>query len=191
MTSTPTLSAESIAVALHGRRMGARWFAKCPAHDEKTPSLSIREIDGKVLVHCFGGCPSTAVLRELRARGLWPRHEPLTPAEKRAWGLARRRAEAEAVDCLAWYSALVADLEQDKLDGAQDPDPWSRFAPAARELARLTGAGAPAILAELRRRQVGDPRATARLVARGRATEHACRGVLSLILRYWRLSDAA
>src|SRR5262249_25779904 len=33
------------------------WVARCPAHDDKFPSLSIREgDDGRVLVHCFAGC---------------------------------------------------------------------------------------------------------------------------------------
>ena len=39
------------------------WIARCPAHDDKTPSLSIREIDdGRLLVHCFGGCAVDSVL---------------------------------------------------------------------------------------------------------------------------------
>ncbi len=33
-----------------------RWKARCPAHDDKTPSLAIREIDGLVLLHCFAEC---------------------------------------------------------------------------------------------------------------------------------------
>lgn len=34
-----------------------RWQARCPAHADKGPSLSIRETDdGRVLVHCFAGC---------------------------------------------------------------------------------------------------------------------------------------
>lgn len=34
-----------------------RWQARCPAHDDKGPSLSIRELDdGRTLVHCFAGC---------------------------------------------------------------------------------------------------------------------------------------
>ena len=34
-----------------------RWHASCPAHDDKVPSLSIRETDtGSILVHCFAGC---------------------------------------------------------------------------------------------------------------------------------------
>lgn len=33
------------------------WLACCPAHDDRTASLSIREADdGRVLVHCFAGC---------------------------------------------------------------------------------------------------------------------------------------
>lgn len=32
-------------------------IACCPAHQDKSPSLAIREVeDGKVLVKCFGGC---------------------------------------------------------------------------------------------------------------------------------------
>lgn len=34
-----------------------RWLACCPAHTDKSPSLSVRELeDGRVLVHCFAGC---------------------------------------------------------------------------------------------------------------------------------------
>jgi len=31
-------------------------MACCPCHDDKTPSLSIKEIDNKVLLKCFAGC---------------------------------------------------------------------------------------------------------------------------------------
>lgn len=52
--------AETILSRLDGvrRRTGAdRWLAHCPAHDDKLPSLSVREIDGdRVLVHCCAGC---------------------------------------------------------------------------------------------------------------------------------------
>lgn len=40
-----------------------RWIARCPAHDDRSPSLSIREADGgRVLIHCFGGCKTGAIL---------------------------------------------------------------------------------------------------------------------------------
>ena len=46
------------------RRTGrGRWVARCPAHDDRGPSLSIRELDdGRVLAHCFAGCGVDAVL---------------------------------------------------------------------------------------------------------------------------------
>ena len=38
-------------------------LACCPAHDDGSPSLSVRETsDGTVLMHCFAGCPAADVL---------------------------------------------------------------------------------------------------------------------------------
>jgi DNA primase len=51
------MNAESIAKALGGRKAGGGGTARCPAHDDRTPSLSIRDADdGKVLVRCHAGC---------------------------------------------------------------------------------------------------------------------------------------
>lgn len=46
------------------RRTGnGQWTACCPSHNDKSPSLGIRELeDGRVLVHCFGGCSVEEVL---------------------------------------------------------------------------------------------------------------------------------
>jgi len=39
------------------------WTARCPAHDDKGPSLAIRETDdGRILLHCFAGCPVDSVV---------------------------------------------------------------------------------------------------------------------------------
>jgi hypothetical protein len=66
------MNAETIARALGGRRIGGSWTARCPAHDDRTPSLSIRDAgDGKVLVRCHAGCDQERVIAALRARGLW------------------------------------------------------------------------------------------------------------------------
>jgi len=43
-----------------------RWSARCPAHEDRSPSLSIRELeDGRVLIHCFAGCETGDVLAAL------------------------------------------------------------------------------------------------------------------------------
>ena len=40
-----------------------RWLARCPAHDDRRPSLNVREADGdKVLVICRAGCSTENVL---------------------------------------------------------------------------------------------------------------------------------
>jgi CHC2 zinc finger len=42
-------------------RSGNGWMARCPAHPDKNPSLSVREEKGKILIHCFGGCAPESV----------------------------------------------------------------------------------------------------------------------------------
>src|SRR6266478_5794688 len=42
------------------------WMARCPAHTDRTPSLSIRiGGDGRVLLHCFAGCSYEKIRRAL------------------------------------------------------------------------------------------------------------------------------
>jgi putative DNA primase/helicase len=78
-------SAHNIATALGGARTGSGWIARCPSHDDQTPSLSLSEgNDGKVLVHCHAGCGQATVIDALRGLGLWSGNEgaanaPVTP----------------------------------------------------------------------------------------------------------------
>jgi hypothetical protein len=45
------------------KRTGAgRFVAKCPAHQDKSPSLAVAEKDGRVIFHCFAGCDPVDVL---------------------------------------------------------------------------------------------------------------------------------
>src|SRR5215212_118100 len=47
-------------------------MARCPAHEDREPSLSIGAgKDGKVLVRCHAGCDQRDVIAALRERGLW------------------------------------------------------------------------------------------------------------------------
>lgn len=70
------MTAETVAKALGGRKAGAAWMARCPAHDDRAPSLSIADArDGKVLVRCHAGCDQRDVIAALRARGVWGRDE--------------------------------------------------------------------------------------------------------------------
>jgi hypothetical protein len=52
-----TAALERVLERLRGvRRNGARWIALCPAHPDRNPSLSVREQNNRILVHCFSGC---------------------------------------------------------------------------------------------------------------------------------------
>lgn len=42
-----------------------RFKACCPAHNDKSPSLSIKAADDRLLIHCFGGCSVHDVLDSL------------------------------------------------------------------------------------------------------------------------------
>lgn len=44
------------------RANGAKGMAQCPAHEDRDPSLSIRRIEGSVLLHCHGSCHTDDVL---------------------------------------------------------------------------------------------------------------------------------
>lgn len=50
---------------LGGTWSGQSALCRCPAHDDRSPSLSIRQGDRGFLVHCYAGCDSSDVLREL------------------------------------------------------------------------------------------------------------------------------
>ena len=74
------------------RKAGAGWQAVCPAHPDKSPSLTIREgDDGRVLLHCFTGCATADVvaamgltMADLFAPSSTPRKPPPAPGVSRS-----------------------------------------------------------------------------------------------------------
>jgi len=65
------------------RKNGKDWIARCPAHDDHQPSLSVSlGDDGRVLMHCHAGCEAEAICR---AAGL--QMKDLYPANGKATGL--------------------------------------------------------------------------------------------------------
>ena len=52
----------------HGSKVrsnGTTATAQCPAHEDRNPSLSLRSIDGSVLLYCHAGCATDDVLAAL------------------------------------------------------------------------------------------------------------------------------
>jgi len=56
---------------LGGHWRGSYGMARCPCHEDRTPSLSISDgQDNTLLVNCFANCDPVDILRVLRERGL-------------------------------------------------------------------------------------------------------------------------
>jgi len=49
----------------HVRRSGDGWTARCPAHDDSNPSLSITESEGRLLLYCHAGCDYRDIVKHL------------------------------------------------------------------------------------------------------------------------------
>ena len=60
------VSALTIAGCKPQKSTRSGWASRCPAHDDQSPSLSVREgDDGKTLVHCHAGCTPEDVCQQL------------------------------------------------------------------------------------------------------------------------------
>ena len=62
------------------KRYGSSWRACCPAHEDRTPSLSVSEgEDGRILLNCLAACPPEDVLDALSITfaDLFPNSKPI------------------------------------------------------------------------------------------------------------------
>ena len=89
-------------------------MARCPAHDDRDPSLSIRDSDGKVLVRCHAGCGQRDVIAALMSRGLWVGEERSTLRRSHRREVSPPRLDPDQVERSAvalsiWHAAIPAD----------------------------------------------------------------------------------
>ena len=121
------MTADRILQHLHRvRRSGpASWSACCPAHEDKSPSLAIRETDdGRVLLHCFGGCSVHDVIGAIGVdmADLFPPRENApgagTPRERRPWRAADllRLASHESTVALLVAADIAAGRQVSDVD---------------------------------------------------------------------------
>jgi hypothetical protein len=103
-----------------------RWIACCPAHDDKRPSLSIRETDdGRVLLHCFTGCSVEEVLRgaALEIDALFP--SGAGNPDHRRRGERRPFAAADVLRAVGHEATIVAIVAA-RLGNGHSPTPEDR-----------------------------------------------------------------
>lgn len=119
-----------------------KWMARCPAHEDRSPSLAIKESDGTILLHCFAGCSVEDVAGAIGVEmiALFP------PTDKREWigtekplkfGAVRFSA-IDALRCLAGEGSILLLLACDMAEGkVLSPDDHDRLTTA---LGRLNAA---------------------------------------------------
>jgi hypothetical protein len=91
-----------------------KWLACCPAHDDRSPSLAIREADDRILIHCFAGCSLAEVLGAVGIEmvDLFPDRpaDPYAPKAKlsrfRAYELFPLLVQESVILALAWNEVL-------------------------------------------------------------------------------------
>lgn len=130
-------------------RLGGRWagsggMCRCPAHDDRHPSLSVRLGRSRLLFHCFAGCGADDILRSLQASALLEPGPPavgarvsgaeaaaLSDAPLRLWGAARDLAKTPAERYLAarCISAGSSELRYHPRT-PHGPKPFTRYRPA-------------------------------------------------------------
>jgi putative DNA primase/helicase len=118
-------AAADVARALNARKCGGGWMAKCPAHDDRTPSLSIGQNgDGMALFHCHAGCSQDAVLAALKQAGLW--HDGPAAATSQVW---RRLTKAKPM------TSEITDDEKESQAACQRA--WDAAVPAENTAAQI------------------------------------------------------
>lgn len=115
------MSAEDVISRLDGtQRTGAvTWIAKCPAHDDRSPSLSVKDAgEGRTLINCFAGCSVQVVLDALGLTwsALYPPRSN-DPYARRKFTKAGWHSAADALRCLDTEATIIYFAARDMCDG--------------------------------------------------------------------------
>lgn len=117
------------------KRSGTGWSCRCPAHDDRNPSLSIaRGGDGRALIHCHAGCSAEAVAGAL---GLRPA-DLFTPDPGRSGGRGRN-GHAPRTRQRVTVTETPANAGKDKGSGDGDARAFPTARDAVAELERRHG----------------------------------------------------
>ena len=111
----------------------SKYLACCPAHDDRSPSLSIRETkDGQILLNCFAGCDVHSVLDALGLTFSDVYPEPLGHHFKPT----KQRVNArEILASLDHESLVVAIIGADVLEHKElDSETWDRLGVAVNRI---------------------------------------------------------
>ena len=104
-----------------------RWVARCPGHEDKSPSLSVTvKDDGSPLFHCFSGCAPDDILSSigLTWKDLYPQRDKAAYEAALAAGHRHRQRTLADVTLREWAGWVLAigaeDLRQGKDHSLED-----------------------------------------------------------------------
>lgn len=121
-----------------------KYVARCPAHNDRSPSLAIKECgDGRVLLHCFAGCETEDVLSSI---GLaFSDVMPEQALEHRVRRVRWEMPAKEGLQSLDHEALVVAVISNDILESRSVDEPtWSRLAQAVARIGKVRDACIPA-----------------------------------------------
>ncbi len=122
------MSIETVISRLDGvRETGyGKYVARCPAHDDKSPSLAIKDCgDGRILLHCFSLCETEDVLAAI---GLtFADVMPERVGEMHTYKPVHQRFDARQVLAGLSHEVMVVCLIADRLAGVANDVDQSRL----------------------------------------------------------------
>jgi hypothetical protein len=147
------LTADAFAALVQAQRTSTgRWKALCPAHNDRSPSLSIREgEDGHATLFCRAGCTLDAILAALHLVADDLSGPPLSPAQQDAIlaayegrlsaARAERKARLAAMGRVGKLQAVVNELAS-TLVRSPDNTALARLLDSASDKLRVNEAAA-------------------------------------------------
>lgn len=99
-----------------------KWQARCCAHEDRSPSLAIKEVDGTILLHCFAGCSVGDIVGAIGVEMT----ELFPPSDKREWrgqekpmlfGKGLKFSAIDALRCLAGEGSMLLLYACDMAEG--------------------------------------------------------------------------
>ncbi len=95
-----------------------QWQARCPAHEDRGPSLSIKQVDDCVLIHCFAGCECHEVIGALGLTMGDLFDKPLThstgPASRQRRHFANARETLKAIAVPIKALQIAVEIQQQR-----------------------------------------------------------------------------
>lgn len=116
-----------------------QWVACCPAHEDKSPSMTIKATPETILLHCFAGCSTFEILGAIGMTfdDLYPpRNTHVRP---------QKLSPRSALECIAFEALVVAASGATMRQRDLTPDEMARLVQATSRIqASLDMAGVAA-----------------------------------------------